>query len=258
MILWKGEFDGGGAFGSGRDATYDWVTPDITLPNFVARSLGSNGEPVPITNADRKILQKNLRKLVPGTTVKRNGQISVPRAAGQSASYRLIRGIASTGRNVSIVVNHSGDVSTLPVKSNGQPNSEVGLYGGVSDSIVNWDPDAQFSAEERVSPETVVTVKSPSEIQLAHELIHAYNLARGEQTHFLEFGFHSFPAGGWVYEEAARARELRVLGYGYNVDGDITENQIRRQLGYRSRAAYALQSNWIPICNLDPHSSAAC
>jgi RHS repeat-associated protein len=237
-------------------AEHEFRSRLVTLSGVRARSLDEKGKQVSITKRDRKALQKALNKLVPGTRVSKEGKISVPGDTGASAGGRLLRGLGSSGRNTTIVVNRSGDLATQGVDSSGRANS-TNLVGGASDALVLWDPDAIALTEERVSPDRVVTARATPEITLAHELIHAHNRVRGDFGG-LEFGYHFFPADGWLQMDVSQQRELRALGYGFNSAGDVTENQIRRELGLRSRASYGNRTSWRPQCGLNPASSFPC
>ena len=44
--------------------------------------------------------------------------------------------------------------------------------------------------------------------------------------------------------EDEQQRELRAVGFGFNQPGDITETDIRHQLGSRPRAAYDPRKLW--------------
>lgn len=55
---------------------------------------------------------------------------------------------------------------------------------------------------------------------------------------------HYFVEGGVQYVEQVDYEELRTLGYFANQADDVTENQIRSQLGFRSRAAYLHRPYW--------------
>lgn len=131
------------------------------------------------------------------------------------------------------------------MNSDGTVNNSVLLSGGIWDSIVYWDPNADRSRLVQDSPGSQVYEKrASSALLLAHELIHSYNLARGEigsggtrlpreivvgNTHYLDFAF---------------AAEQRAVGLAFNSTGDITENDIRAQLGEPRTVAYSRRSEW--------------
>jgi RHS repeat-associated protein len=221
------------------------------LPNLRARTLGQNG----ITKNDRKDLQSALRKLVPGTRVNKNGEISVPRNASNSAAFRLVNGVGNSGQNVTINVTRTGDADTGAAKADGTPDMRAQLVGGVSGSIIKWNPDYKFYPEVRESPGVVKTATDPDppEVALAHELIHAYNKARGEVA-FDPFGAtHYFSTFGEYHSEMINSREARAMGFAFNSEGDITEDMIRHELGLLPRASYLSRRRW-STCSLDPKS----
>ncbi|MGB7069153.1 MAG: RHS repeat-associated core domain-containing protein [Pyrinomonadaceae bacterium] len=229
----------------GRDASFDWAGADISLPNVTATSRGPDGRITAITEGDRKALQKSLQKLAAGSRVIKNGQITVSRSSAQTAGYNLLIGIGSSDKRVIINVNHENDVSSQAIKTDGSVNWKAKTDGSSSDAIVYWDPDAIKFAEERVGPNQIESVQVHVEVLLAHELIHAYNRMRGGiGGHDQLTGDHYFTEGNLGYYENAERTELRAVGYGFNQPGDITENQIRSQLGYQGRSAYLARKYW--------------
>ena len=84
---------------------------------------------------------------------------------------------------------------------------------------------------------------SPGE-QLAHELVHADQRLRSGPLDTTP-SIHSFSAGGVNYQEREASKEFRAVGYsGFSQRGDISENQIRRELGVRPRATYNTRDKW--------------
>lgn len=160
-----------------------------------------------------------------------------------SHGYRLLDGIASSGRNITIEVNHDGNNYTEALNADGTVNITAPVTGGSFDSLVHWDPAQTHALPVQDSSGSQVYEKdTPPEIGLGHELIHAYNLARGEISGYAPP--REFSVGNAVYSEDILASEHRVVGFGYNESGDITENHLRAQLGEPRRFSYDNRSKW--------------
>jgi hypothetical protein len=166
-----------------------------------------------------------------------------------------VNGVGNSGQNVTINVTRTGDADTGAAKADGTPDMRAQLVGGVSGSIIKWNPDYKFYPEVRESPGVVKTATDPDppEVALAHELIHAYNKARGEVA-FDPFGAtHYFSTFGEYHSEMINSREARAMGFAFNSEGDITEDMIRHELGLLPRASYLSRRRW-STCSLDPKS----
>ena len=249
-----GYVDGSGF--RGRDATFDWLTPEITLP-IIAMSQTSSGRG-PITAADRKVLQKSLRKLVPGTRVTQNGQIIIPRVGQNTAGYRLISGIGNTGYSLTIVVNNQGINEAMTPSEDRMRKTrpfwtDIAVkLGRPSDMIAFWDPNTAGTEEVRVNANRIQSVSANPTSVLAHELIHAYDSMRGidrsNTTPFLNSSIdfkHYFTEGAVSYYESASYEEFKTVGFLGTQAGDVSENQIRAQLGLPRLAAYSQRKSWV-------------
>ena len=226
----------GSAF-RGRDTSFDWI-PEL-VRGLTAKSEGADKKPTALTSVDRKSLEKRLRKLAPGTFVTREGQVFTKRS--NTVGYRLLSGISKSGFNVTIVVNHRGAASTGPVNS----DLTRKLTSDPSDTRVLWDPDGKLRIEERLGNGRIDGRVMKSAVVLAHELIHAYNWTRPGNTEFYDTGAYTFEENSIKYLDDSAKSELRAVGLGnYNLPGDITENDIRAQLGLNPRAAYADRHDW--------------
>jgi len=230
---------------SGRDASFDWAAPDIVL-SITAVSENADRSTGPITKEHRKKLEKNLNKLVRGAIVTEAGKVIIPGMVQNTAGYRLLTGINTTGRQLTIVVNdrnvNAADARTLAT-----------VFGVASDAKIFWDPNYSSTVEVRAGPNKIRAAKTNSAVVLAHEMIHAYNYMRPYPNASL-YDFvmnrsvdptHYFTEGGVAYSETAHYEEFRTLGLFGNLPGDITENDIRRQLGYRARMTYRDRKYWI-------------
>lgn len=118
----------------------------------------------------------------------------------------------------------------------------------MSDARIFWDPNENPLVElsfGRGNKGRIEERNADSAITLAHELIHAYNWVRPGRAGVLDYGEHHLHEGTVGYKESIDIEELRTVALGdYNLPGDITENQIRRQLNLRPRATYLDRSQW--------------
>lgn len=139
-------------------------------------------------------------------------------------------------------------MDTGPVNVDGTPNLNGYAPSVPSNAQVLWDPDAAPLAEVRSgrgqNSEIVESAADPA-LTLGHELIHAFNQVRGDWGDLNE-GDSKFKEGTSEYMETGMKRELRAVGLGgYNKVGDITENDLRKQLGQPLRATYTPRIRWI-------------
>ena len=220
------------------DATLDWI-PEI-IQNVVARSEGPDRKPTDLTPGDREALQKNLQKIAPGTRVTKAGRIIAAR--GSVAGSQLLFGIAEAGLNVTIVVNHRGVLNTGPVTDKGKINFNGYAPNIPSAAEVLWDPNVRplvYVRTGRGKHSHLIASDVDPDLTLGHELVHAYNQIRLGEAGFRDLGDHKFNDGDATHMETWYIRELRAVGLGpYNKAGDITENDLRKQLGQPLRATY--------------------
>jgi hypothetical protein len=105
------------------------------------------------------------------------------------------------------------------------------------------------SLPERTENGSIEMVKPPdAAVLLGHELSHAthildgtYDASPGAKP---PTGEHYFSENGVNYVEHEEQEEFRTVGLGYNRKGDITENQLRKELGLSPRAAYGGRDKW--------------
>ncbi|MBK8811947.1 MAG: hypothetical protein IPN69_14620 [Acidobacteria bacterium] len=215
----------------------------------VAMSEDETGKQIPLTKNDRKALQTQISKIAPGTFVTKAGRIIYGGPLQSSAGARLLSGVVSMGQNVTIVVNHRNEVTTTPLRDGKPIPTDVAL-GLPSASMIQWDPNYRQLVPERERDGHISSRYIDPAIALGHELIHAFNTGRGESAPLIGAN-HCFEEGRQAFEESVNSAEQRAVGFAYNEDLDITENQLRAQLGYAARAAYYLRKSWKPISAVD-------
>lgn len=98
---------------------------------------------------------------------------------------------------------------------------------------------------ENSSPNSpIVDATMDPTISFGHELIHAHHFIRPGNYSKIQEAPHQFSEGQTVWREEIELREHRAVGFGYNKPGDITENQLRRELGMNPRASYSDRNGW--------------
>ncbi len=212
------------------------------------------------TPSDRAEFGRRLKQLAPGSRVDGHGTVHAPsllrrvfnRLTGSGAGTSLVTGLVKSAQ-VTTIVPVSGNVaSTSAVNSSGQriPFSMV----SATNAQVEIDLNGAFSAETRTGrAANSASANQPvaGVVVLAHELIHASHIvsgtlgASGSYQSAFTMTQHFFPVGSHVYSETFFAEELRTSGFpGLSRRNDVTENSVRRQLGYPARVAYRGASNW--------------
>jgi hypothetical protein len=101
-----------------------------------------------------------------------------------------------------------------------------------------------MSANERASNGTLAVQPMDTAVGLGHEFVHVSHILNGTMDYTTR-GQHVFSEGGITYVEEQLNEEFRAVGLGYNRRGDITENQLRRELGYGPRATYSKRDKWV-------------
>lgn len=98
------------------------------------------------------------------------------------------------------------------------------------------------SLNQRENDGSIQEQPTDSAIMLGHELIHASHMIDGSFSG--SSGVHAFSEKGINYQESYSREELRTSGLAYFGRGDITENSLRRELGFRPRATYGKRDKW--------------
>jgi len=230
---------------------------DPTGEDFNGRTDGRDD----LTEEDRRRLERQLRRLAPGTRVNADGSVRRPgfwqrvanRLTGHGVGTELISNLVRSERTTTIVVTN-GDTGT-------EFDSEANASNGVgTNATVFWDPS-------QTAPQGWLMERGPGEgytangaavsnlnpdpaIILGHELIHALHIVNGTAS------FDSTPSHDFVvrsgsafetYREsdggdpnAPPAREeFRTVGFHpFAGRREVTENRLRCELGLPLRVSY--------------------
>lgn len=235
-------------------------------PLNLADQSGTEGYVGTADTALREKIVGALKEIAPGTKVDSNGTIHKPgffkrilnHFTGHGKGTDLISRIVDSSRTISIVGIAVPNNMTVPHSSENATNgtgtdSTVYLNEFVKSVEVRM-PDAQGKITEN-SP---IKLETPSfATVLGHELIHALHNAEGNATpNEIEVGrffsesatFHTDNGKITItqnYIERYRFEEYRTVGFsGFTQKGDITENQLRKELGQKPRAAYDYRDKW--------------
>ena len=223
---------------------------------------GKDGKVVADTPEDMEATRRELKRIAPGTKIDKNGKIHKPgffrrmvnRLTGHGAGTDLVSRIADSKKTVIIHATSGKDGAAGPGSSGLSPEAGIKdalpLSFGVNPKdfgyFITFDTKTEEKIEVRNKDGSISTdTASPGE-QLAHELIHAEQRMRSGPLDNT-VGTHTFSDGGATRQERRAKNEFRAVGFaGFTHRGDITENQIRRELGLRPRATYNLRKDWEP------------
>ena len=217
---------------------------------------GKDGKVVAETPQDLEATRRELKRIAPGTKVDSNGKIHKPgffrrmvnRLTGHGAGTDLVSRIADSKKTVVINASATGTGSSGVASEMTKPAlaTRFGVDPKDFGYVITFDTKTRESIEVRNPDGTIsADTASPGE-QLAHELIHAEQRLRSGPLDSAP-ATHTFSDGGTNRQERATASEFRAVGIpGFTSRGDITENQIRRELGLRPRATYNTRKNWEP------------
>ena len=206
-----------------------------------------------LSEEDRRKLQQELRRAAPGTTVDAQGNVHRPHffrrlfnhLTGHGAGTDLVSRLVKQEHTTNIVVTTSG-----VNKEFAQDNAAAADPNRGSNATVYWNPNSQPLIETRTPDGGIQALNRPAVIGLFHELIHADHDTRGTQEFSATvglpyFGVHDFTEGNTMHREQSTRNEFRTVGFaGFTHRGDITENQIRRELGQLPRAASSARKFW--------------
>lgn len=166
----------------------------------------------------------------PGSINKPSGTTLIRELIGSGKTITLALGVAGS-KNFTRRVDRRMDADNLNPKARAQ-------NGIKENSYVNFDPTSNLT-KALVDPATGNVVEftqtPPSTISLAHELIHAHHLTKGD-SEYDETTYTYQTASGNVTENG-NIEEFRTVGLKGVRKGDITENQIREEQGLRKRGA---------------------
>jgi hypothetical protein len=103
-----------------------------------------------------------------------------------------------------------------------------------------YDPNGQNITARGKNGGLDTTAHISGAVYLGHELSHQDQENRGFTNDYsLRYHYFSDPTTGKTYRELGKVFEFRTVGFpGFAVPGDITENQLERQLNEPVRATY--------------------
>lgn len=214
---------------------------------------GRDGKVVPVTTDDLEKTRKELKRIAPGTKVDADGTVHKPgffrrvvnHLTGHGAGTDLVSRIVDSKKTVVIWAGDFGSTSGLASEQvKPQLASNLGVDMKDLGYVISFDTSTKAAiAVTNPDGSIVEDSASPGE-QLAHELVHADQRLRSGPLDTTP-SIHSFSTGGVNYQESEASKEFRAVGYsGFRQRGDISENQIRRELGVRPRAAYNTRDKW--------------
>jgi RHS repeat-associated protein len=183
-----------------------------------------------------------LRELQKGTDDKisfdKNGTLRIDKMADNpkhQAGTQLLRRLIASDHTVTLTKDTAGTgLETVPKKL----SAAFAKQGG-TDSTIKLDLNDTGTPKLVAGPKgkNVIENGRPFFIGLYHELIHADHMTRGDHPWgTTEFEFMN-EHGDSTTLRIPKA-EMQTVGLGFNVEGDITENQIRTEQGLPERRAY--------------------
>jgi RHS repeat-associated protein len=216
---------------------------------------GRDGVVVGQTPQDVDETVKYLKRIAPGTKVDADGTIHKPgffrrlwnRVSGHGAGTALVSAIVDSNKTVAISAGRtilSGVLGNTGIPSSKLTDKSAAIFGvdkSKVDYVIAFDPSKSTPTALRQSDGTITEKDAAPEMVLAHELIHASQFLRGVKYDQTPADHVFQEAGKWHLEEVAKS-ELQTVGLAPG--GNITENKIRRELGYLPRAAYFTRNQW--------------
>jgi RHS repeat-associated protein len=205
----------------------------------------------------RKAVEAELLKLAPGTRVDAQGHVHkagffrrianhlTGHGSGQALISRLVNSdqtttIKNVGRSGSFTVPKDGAAADAVAKGQ-SADATVYFSLNTAASLPTRGPDA---AGNITATSPIVDVPLNAADTLGHELIHALHIMEGTYDG-TTVGNHDFVEGNIAYRESEKIEEFRTVGYApYKRSGDITENQLRRELNINPRATYNYREKW--------------
>jgi RHS repeat-associated protein len=234
--------------------------------NNPLRFTDPNGEDLIAADEEQR---KNIKKLAPGAKIDADGNVRKPsffhrvlnRLTGHGDGTKLISQLVDSNKitTAATLKGFSGG-QTINIDLEKTSPSSVLVGGKISDVFKNAlaaqgtqvRADTNYlivigtgSTNERMPDGSIQSQPADTAVLLGHELIHASHYADG--SFVPDKGEHYFSENGVNYVEhpsPAGREELRTSGLAYNRPGDITENSLRKELGYRPRATYVGRDKW--------------
>ncbi len=205
----------------------------------------------------RAHVAQSLEKLAPGTTMDAKGYVhaATARVEGHEQGYKLLDELfaGGNGNNKKVIISFAFNSAFTSADINANADNQGGTGVG-TDPTVSYDPSSIASLPTLQPDGTIKNEPVPIEVTLAHELVHAVHAQRGAWIN--SAADHIFTDGGTTYKENWRYEELRTTGFGGFRQGDEpSENSIRTELGYNTRAAYLDRSSWVNVNGATPNNS---
>jgi RHS repeat-associated protein len=177
----------------------------------------------------------DLNKLAPGTKVAADGTVSKG-----SLLQRIVNHLDGNGAGQSLVSRIVNDSHLTTITADpGNPRGGQQLNGDVK-----YDP-AGANIMTRGADGNLTGAHASGAVVLGHELIHQDHENRGLQD--MSPADHIFSNAGGMFSETVNREEFRTTGFSpFVMPGDITENQLERQLGAPVRATYT-SGGWAPV-----------
>jgi RHS repeat-associated protein len=181
------------------------------------------------TGANQGQCASDLNKLAPGTKVAADGTVSKG-----SLLQRIVNHLDGNGAGQSLVSRIVNDSHLTTITADpGNPRGGTQLNGDVK-----YDP-AGATINTRGADGNLTQAHTSGTVILGHELIHQDHENRGLQDN--SAADHIFSNAGGMFSETVTREEFRTTGFSpFVMPGDITENQLERQLGAPVRATYTL------------------
>jgi RHS repeat-associated protein len=178
----------------------------------------------------------DLKELAPGTKVAADGTV-----IKGSLLQRIVNHLDGNGAGQSLVSRIVNDSHLTTITADpGNPRGGEQLNGDVK-----YDP-AGATIETRGADGNLTGAATSGAVILGHELIHQDHENRGLQDN--SAADHIFSNAGSVFRETVSHEEFRTTGFSsFVMPGDITENQLERQLGAPIRATYTGPDSWTPV-----------
>src|SRR5690554_4858147 len=154
------------------------------------------------------------------------------------AGTNLIRRLNSSDKVTTIEIGTGGNSARPDSRTASGKTDWTKSTDGTGDNVtVNFNPSSD-PLIKTVDPKTgnVVGAKRPSQVGLAHELIHADHITSGD-VDFTKTN-HTYQTANGTVTQTKPNEELRTVGLQGVKKRDITENQIREEQKQNPRGAY--------------------
>ena len=229
-----------------KENKYPNISSYCYTANNPIRFVDSDGKiiklPKGTTSEQIFIVLGNIQKLTDDKVVfstQKDGSIRIKIASlgngNKSAGTRLIRRINSSNKTmtINVISNDNGNYET-------DENSTNAINGTGSNVNVYFNPesDPDIPTLDKTTGR-VIGKKRPSQVGLAHEMIHGDRSMRGSAINYSEKEPYTYTnSQGEKTTQSLRKEEAATVGLNHVKKNDITENDIRKEQGLKSRGAY--------------------